>query len=105
MTRIERIDADLSWVLSACEIAERMECGVLAALRFNKAKRRGLILPANSENGTVQGAVATWWTRKSLPTRRQVATAPCTVPVRQQYQSSRRSIRSAISVTACKPSY
>src|SRR5262245_19666586 len=41
---------------------------------------------ANSENGTVQGAVATWWTRKSLPTRRQVATAPCTVPIRQRYQ-------------------
>jgi len=40
---------------------------------------------ANSENGTVQGAVATWRHRKSLPTRRQVATAPCTVPIRQRY--------------------
>ena len=45
------------------------------------------ILLANSERGTVQGAVATWWTRKSLPTRRQVATAPCTVPIRQRYRT------------------
>jgi len=44
---------------------------------------------ANSENGTVQGAVATWWTRKSLLTRGQVATAPCTVPIRQHYRSKR----------------
>ena len=43
------------------------------------------ILLANSENGTVQGAVATWRPRKSPPTRRQVATAPCTVPIRQRY--------------------
>src|SRR5215510_7437670 len=49
----------------------------------------GAILLANSENGTVQGAVATWRPRKSLPTRRQVATAPCTVPIRQQYPARR----------------
>src|SRR5215475_11736834 len=46
-------------------------------------------MTTNSENGTVQGAVATWCTRKSLPTRRQVATAPCTVPIRQRYHQSR----------------
>src|SRR5262245_57465877 len=49
MTRIERIDADLFefYPLAGSAIA----CGVrrvLAALRLNKAKRRGLILLANS---------------------------------------------------------
>ena len=61
--------------------------------------RRALIPLANSENGTVQGAVATWWNRKSLPTKHQVATAPCTVPIRQRYQGSPHSIRFAISIT------
>src|SRR6266498_2068877 len=63
--------------------------------------RRVLIPLANSENGTVQGAVATWWTRKSLPTKHQVATAPCTVPIRQRYQDSPHSKRSAS--TRCIP--
>src|SRR5262245_47446463 len=62
--------------------------GYAARRRGAFGVRRALILLANSENGTVQGAVATWWTRKSLPTKRQVATAPCTVPIRQQYQPS-----------------
>src|SRR5262245_42550416 len=57
---------------------QRMECGYVSPLWVSwNAKRRHVILLANSENSTVQGAVATWWTRKSLPTKRQVATAPC----------------------------
>jgi len=43
-------------------------------------------------SGTVQGAVATWRLRERPLRRRQVATAPCTVP-----QPSRTSI--------CKPPY
>src|SRR5262245_23950970 len=77
MTRIERIDANLLGFYTL--VGSALACGV----------RRVLIPLANSENGTVQGAVATWWTRKSFPTRRQVATAPCTVPIRQRYPSSR----------------
>src|SRR5262245_15686829 len=68
---------------------QRMECGYVSPLWVSwNAKRRHVILLANSENGTVQGAVATWWTRRSLPTRRQVATAPCTVPIRQRHLPS-----------------
>jgi len=82
---MQRIDA---------ERRERLESSPLCVVW--DLKRRGLIPLANSENGTVQGAVATWWTRKSAPTRRQVAIAPCTVPIRQRYQDSRRSICSAL---------
>src|SRR6266508_3778127 len=57
--------------------------------------RRDLIPLANSENGTVQGAVATWWTGKSFPTKLQIPTAPCTVPMRQWHQDSPHSKRSA----------
>jgi hypothetical protein len=42
-------------------------------------------------NGTVQGAVATWRHRKSLPAKYQVATAPCTVPIRQRYHKPAKS--------------
>jgi hypothetical protein len=56
---------------------------------------------ANSENGTVQGAVATWWTLMSLPTKRQVATAPCTVPIRQRYPKHPHSKGSAILYLNC----
>src|SRR5215510_16371433 len=68
---------------------------VIAAFLYSNTKRRVLIPLANSENVTVQGAVATWRPRKSLRTRRQVATAPCTVPIRQQYQTSPHSKGSA----------
>src|SRR6266511_911271 len=76
MTRIERIDADLLGFYP------------LAGSALAYGVRRALIPLANSKNGTVQGAVATWCTRKSLPTKHQVATAPCTVPIRQRYQPS-----------------
>src|SRR5215475_3528876 len=62
---------------------------------YSNTKRRVLIPLANSENVTVQGAVATWRPRKSLRTRRQVATAPCTVPIRQQYPKQPHSKSSA----------
>src|SRR5262245_19104115 len=75
---------------------------VLAAFLYSNTKRRVLIPRANSENGTVQGAVATWRPRKSLRARRQVATAPCTVPIRQRYQGSPRSIRQRVQGTGIK---
>src|SRR6266511_6094487 len=89
MTRIERIDAGLFGFYP------------LAGSALAYGVRRVLISLANSENGTVQGAVATWWTRKSLPTKHQVATAPCTVPIRQQYQDSPQPKHSAS--TRCIP--
>jgi hypothetical protein len=49
-------------------------------------ERGGFEIPlANSENGTVQGAVATWCFIGGDFQVHQVATAPCTVPIRQQY--------------------
>ena len=53
------------------------------------------MLLANSENGTVQGAVATWRFVGDDFRGRQVATAPCTVTIRQRYLEQRRSKGSA----------
>jgi hypothetical protein len=64
-------------------------------LAFRAEERIFAIPLANSENGTVQGAVATWRPRKSLPTKRQIATATCTEPIRQQYHSPPHSKGSA----------
>src|SRR5262245_3019079 len=72
--------------LEVVDVRDIVDVHLRAMTAQAAAVERFLAIPlANSENGTVQGAVATWWTRKSLPTKRQVATAPCTVPIRQRY--------------------
>ncbi len=58
----------------------------LTAFRRNYKQRiypdnyGGLQMRVRDGCGTVQGAVATWRLRNGRSRRRQVATAPCTVP-------------------------
>ena len=69
--------------------APRRVCLRWGASSECSANYGGLQMRVRDGSGTVQGAVATWRLRSGRYRRRQVATAPCTVPENAPFSRKR----------------